>query len=325
MILIMSKRRILYFTGLGIGLLLLLRQLCTTYREAQLQVLVVVRPVYLLGSILFVFLLYILQTVAWASTMRYLGATLNSLDILWGYWVSFLPRYIPGGLWGYWGRALWFQEHYGINYAISTAGSALEGMSLSLTALIISGVYISTNLTGIPHILAIIACVALFCFNWLATPRLVKLAIHKFTIRSGRDDLRSHQDILSLKWLPVTLLHMAQWVIYGVSVLLLVNAILPTVSDRLLGAIFSSSFSWLLGFVVVLIPAGIGIREITLSTLLSQCLGVPLWQANTIAIFSRVEMILAELGCLALGLQLYVQKWRKRFGQSASDPLRRQK
>lgn len=315
----MSRRKILYFIGLGVGLLLLLRQAWITYAEVRLHVLVIVRPGCLLGSILLCFLLYILQSSAWAFIMQYLGATFNPFDMLWGYWLSFLPRYIPGSLWGYWSRSLWFQQHYGINYAISTIGSILEGVSLSLMVLVTSGIYISTILTGIPRILAIIACLALFCFNWLATPKLAKLVMHKFTVHSGGKEIRSHQDTLSLKWLPVTLLHTTQWVTYGLSVLLLSNAILTTVSDHLLGAIFASSLSWLLGFLLVLIPAGIGVREITLSGLLSQSLGIPLWQANIIAIFSRVEIILAELGCLLVaGVQLYVQKRYKRYRQDTS-------
>lgn len=305
----MPWRRVLYFIGLGIGLTLFLRQVWVTYIEVKRQAPVVLHPDHLLGSIFLSFLMYALQPVAWMLIMRYLGAAPRPFEMLQGYWVSFLPRYIPGSVWGYWSRSHWLQERYGLNYTISILGSALEGLSLPLTGLVISGVYLFTSTTGFLRCVIAASCMALFLFNCLFVPRLVKTIVPKF-IRVDENGPSHCPGESLINWFPVPLLHIAQWVIYGSSVLLIGEAILPLVSAHLLGVIFSSSLSWVLSFVVVFIPAGIGVRELTLSVLLSLCLEIPLWQANMIAMISRFVLVLTELGCTALGLGLYMNKRR---------------
>jgi uncharacterized membrane protein YbhN (UPF0104 family) len=57
---------------------------------------------------------------------------------------------------------------------------------------------------------------------------------------------------------------------------------------------------WAAGFLTLLVPAGFGVRELSLTYLLTTQWGLPPADANLVAVLSRVCMIVAELLMLAL-------------------------
>lgn len=299
----MSWRRFLFFVGLSLGLLLFLRQVWVSYEAVQCHELRLFQPAYLLAALALNLLVYVLQMFAWAMIMRYLGFSISPRQILQGYLLSFLPRYIPGSLWGYWSRSRWLEQCCGVDYATSILGSILEASALILTALSIAAMYLYTSSAGSRRFLLAAACAGLL---WLACLVAPVLASRLSKERSHSHSRKGHALHV---WFAVVALHLALWVTYGGSILLIGNAVLATPSGDLLGAIFSSSLSWLLGFVVIIVPTGIGVRELTLSTLLSIHSDLLPWQANLVAIISRLAIILAELGWLVVGLGIYIRRW----------------
>jgi len=307
-----SWRRFLLYVGLSIGLLLFLLQVRASYEAVQQHEFLLFQPVYLLAALVLNVLVYVLQMFAWAMIMRYLGVLLSLHQTLQGYLLSFLPRYIPGSLWGYWSRSQWLEQSCGIDYATSILGSVLEALALILTSLIVSGMYLYTRLTGFRRFVLAGGCVGLLGLTWLIIPRLAA--------RLSKERTQSYprkSNPLRI-WLAAIVLYIALWMTYGGSILLIGNAVLPTPSGNLLGTTFSSSLSWLLGFIVIVVPTGIGVRELTLSTLLSAHLSLPLWQANLVAVISRLEIILAELGWLMVGLILSANTWWRNLSQHRS-------
>ena len=300
----MSWRRFLFSVGLSIGLLLFLRQGWATYEAVQRHDFRLIQPLYLLAALVMSLLVYPLQMLAWAMIMRYLGFSPSLRQTLQGYLLSFLPRYIPGSLWGYWSRSQWLERSCGVDYATSILGSILEASALILTALSVAAVYLYTSSAGPRRFVLAGACVGLLWVACLVTPVLAT--------RLSKERLHSHSKGHALyPWLAAIALHIALWVAYGGSILLIGNAVLSTPSVDLLQATFSSSLSWLLGFVVIIVPTGIGVRELTLATLLSTHSDLLPWQANLVAIISRFEIILAELAWLVVGLGLYISRWSR--------------
>ena len=300
----MSWRRLLFSVSLSVGLLLFLRQAWATYEEVQRHDFRFFQPLYLLAALAMSLLIYGLQMLAWTMIMRYLGFSPSLRQTLEGYFLSFLPRYVPGSVWGYWSRSEWLERCCGVGYATSIFGSILEAWTLILTALSMAGTYLCTRSAGARRFALGAACAGLLSLACLVTPVLVtRLSKERLHFDSKGHALHA--------WLAAVALHMALWVAYGTSILLIGKAVAPTPSVGLLQATFSTGLSWLAGFVVIIVPTGIGVRELALSTLLPVHSNLLPWQANLVAIMSRFEIILAELAWLMIGLGIYIcRRWR---------------
>jgi hypothetical protein len=74
--------------------------------------------------------------------------------------------------------------------------------------------------------------------------------------------------------------------------------------------------SWLVGLVIVFVPAGLGVRETTLSHLIVNT-GVAVGYANIVSVASRLIIASAELSWTLTGL---VFAWLSRGYQSQDKP-----
>jgi hypothetical protein len=62
--------------------------------------------------------------------------------------------------------------------------------------------------------------------------------------------------------------------------------------------------AWVAGFVVLFVPAGMGIREIALAAFLVYIMNVAVGPATLVAVMTRVVLAAAELGWIICGLIL---------------------
>lgn len=305
---ISSWRRILFVIGLGIGIFLFSRQVWIVYQDVRQQDFILSNPIYLVAGLVLCLLIYFLQMLAWTMVMRYLGVDLDLRYALQGYFMSFLPRYIPGSVWGYWGRSHWLEQVYNVDYATSLAGSALEALTLILTAFAVSMSYFFVNSTDFVKLVMALSFIGILGLTWLVMPKVV-LRISRRLGREVKNIEREHYNSL-YPWSIALILYLVFWVIYGSSVLLVGNALQPDFSRHLLGTTAAASLAWVLGFAAIVVPAGIGVRELTLSALLVSYANFHPWQANLVSIISRLGIILAELWWLAFGLGLFVrERW----------------
>jgi uncharacterized membrane protein YbhN (UPF0104 family) len=303
----MSWRRRLFVLGLGIGLLLFLRQVWIGYRAIQEHGLSSFQPAFLVAALAATLLMYFLQMLAWFTIMRYLGIPLRLGDTLQGFYLSFLPRYIPGTVWGYLSRSQWLEQSYAVDYAVSVMGSVLEALALVLTGLFVAGAYICANVSGSTQLILALACASLFG---------LALLVPRFALQIGRRVYSERlplpggaQGARSRLWIAAILLYFALWTVFGSALLLTINALLAVSSTDLFVSVFSASLSWVVGFLAVFVPTGIGVRELALSTLLTSHADLAPWQADLVAVVSRFEIILAELIWLLLGIGVYTGRW----------------
>lgn len=98
------------------------------------------------------------------------------------------------------------------------------------------------------------------------------------------------------------------WVIYGVSGVILTNTL--EIQTTQSGFVIASGFvvSWLVGFLSMLTPGGLGVREATLVLLLQP--SVPAPQAIALALFARATWTIIEISGVGIGLLV----GRGRFG-----------
>ena len=95
------------------------------------------------------------------------------------------------------------------------------------------------------------------------------------------------------------------WLFTGTAAWILVNALSPK-PEGLFFVIGAYAFSWLLGFVIVFAPSGLGVREATFVALLAPSLGAG--PATAIALILRFANTLGDL--VAVGLTLAVMHQR---------------
>ncbi len=295
-------RTALFSVGLCAGVLLFVRQVWSSYIAIRQQELILYRPTYLLAGGVAILLFYGLQVMAWGSIMRCLGTSLDPRQAFKGYFLSFLPRYIPGSVWGYWSRSHWLEQNYGVRYTTSVLGSVLEALALTLTGIGVAGFCASIRWEGALRFAAVGAWVGAIGMAWLGLPKLVVWFGRRF--RKGVSP--PHQEGSLLKtWSLTVVLYLLLWTTYGTSIFLTASTLTSASATDLLGTVFVSSLSWVAGFAAVIVPAGIGVREVTFATLLPLHTGFLSWQAHLIAVLSRVEVLLAELAFLAIGLGLH--------------------
>jgi glycosyltransferase 2 family protein len=111
---------------------------------------------------------------------------------------------------------------------------------------------------------------------------------------------RGHKRLL----LQVTVLNAGAWVVNGIAVWILVRALVPS-PPAVLFLVSAYAFAWLIGFVIVFAPSGLGVREATLIALLSPQLGPA--AATGVAVVLRFANIVGDVvafGAVELAVSL---------------------
>ena len=224
----------------------------------------------LVVSLLIVLASCFLVALLWWYILRLLGGQPTPRQALHAYFLSSLPRYIPGWVWGYAGRT-YLIEQVGVRRKVAVLGSAMEMGLFAGTGLVI-GVFYWLKGTG-----AIIA--ATFIFG------LVVVGVSALPLSMDR---RYRPGLKSIfESIVIVFLYIGFWIVYGLSVVILVGATLPTLSAEQIVTITSGfSLAWLAGFVAVFVPGGLGIREAGMVLVLEPIIGSA--SAILIAILARV-------------------------------------
>ena len=294
-----SRRKLLHWLGLGLGLALFVQQLWQAIQGFHGQGLSLNAPGWWLAAAASTVAGYALVMAAWLVLMRGQGFRLTYPAVVRGYALSFMPRYIPGSVWGYWSRSEWLKSRHDIPYARSALGSLIEVGLTVLSAIQMVAVHTALATGG-----AVLQLAAAGSF--LLVPLLAWYAFHVIwaglihrepgaTWRSWRPAIpRRH-------WMAAYFGYLAMWVCYGLSLRLLEGILVAGAEGSLPGAISSYSLSWLAGFAVVFVPAGLGVRETVLSGLLSSQSAALAGAAGALAVGTRVLMYLAELLWVCVG------------------------
>jgi hypothetical protein len=243
-----------------------------------------------------VFVAYILQMLAWFSLMKSLGYYISISGVIQGYIISFLPRYIPGTIWGYLSRSEWLYVNYHIPYASSSVGSMLEiGLGLLTCGMVIL-VYSTWSFLPIPFKFIELIFVLFFL------PWLVWCVLKKTELLSNFKFGEYFKDVkFELKpWWIAYILYLLIWGVYGLSLIFIINQYDNIQYLPIGGLIFAYSLSWLIGFIVLIAPAGLGVRELTLSSLLVFQFQFPSDIADATAVISRLVLYFVEVVWLLL-------------------------
>jgi hypothetical protein len=198
---------------------------------------------------------------------------------------SNLAKYLPGYFWQLLGKA----------YMTHRSGSSLRNVSLAL--MVEMGITFATGIGMMLLFLPRSMAQASGLQNGLpllAGAAVLLLAAIPFVTRWLVRRLGSPGQGANLRYLAGSeLLMVVNWVLIGWYFWLLGNVITPVGIDQLPAFIFVLTTSFLIGFLVLIVPGSIGVREAIIVFLLGPVLTNPL--AVVVALLDRAAFILGEV------------------------------
>lgn len=249
-------------------------------------------PWLLLGSVVALIAVFVWGVLVWKRVLtRFVAEPIPYPALLRIWFLSSLARYIPGKVWQFLAAGQLARA------AALPAGLLVTSMMVQmifglLAAVLIAVVTLPVDITGVGAIPDWLLVPTLMLAAVLAHPRMINLGLRVVSRLLNRDVL-----IWSGSWsqgLGLLVLSMISWLFQGLAFFLFVGSLVNIPLGALLPVTGINALAFAAGYVVLLAPAGLGIREATMAVLLSPY--VPDGVAAAIAVASRLWTIAAELG-----------------------------
>ena len=243
---------------------------------------------YLLASSAIYPVSFLLIASVWSLVIGRLGGFSDYCGNLQIYCYSGLIKYIPGTFWYVLGRA-YFYEKQGIAKSLTALGSlwelalaAFSGLVVYLPLMMYSRQVYAGPLNYLLLLLAPLGFVVLYPSGFSAALKYVlKKRAENISLIRRRD---------SLAWIA---LYAFAWLLGGLAFYLQANMIFPIPLAHLPAVASFLVISGVISHLAFFIPAGLGIREVSLSLLMSSY--VPFGIAVVSALIFRLWMTLSEV------------------------------
>lgn len=256
-----------------------------------------VNPGLLVLAALVVWSGYAALIAGWRGVLRGWNETLAPWQAgrIWA--LSSLGKYLPGKIWAVAGMVVMAQRA-GVR-PVAAAGSALVMQLLAMG----TGAAVAA-LTGVLALatdgwlrLGLIAVLVASVAGTLVLLQTGWLNRILARLPGGVDQVATPTPLSILGGVAANVL---AWGAYGVAVWLLARALIPEVSFPLLTTIGAFAASYIVGFLVLLVPGGLGVREGVFVLMLQGVVGLA--PATAIALGSRLLFTLTEVGVAVLFL-----------------------
>lgn len=227
--------------------------------------------------------------LAWRAALRTLGARLGVLSSLRGYFVGQLGKYVPGGVWAIMGRGEWARAE-GVGGPVAYSSVLLSMGSAYLAAILLSATLMPfARILGSSGELRLLLVLLLLPLGFaLIHPRIASQVLgllRRFTRRPLEMAVPrwGHSASIVLRQVP-------SWLLIG-SASALIGMALGDSGD-LANIVVATSVAWVVGFIALPVPGGIGVREATFVTLATS-MSPPI--AATVAVIARVIFVLVDV------------------------------
>lgn len=244
------------------------------------------------------------NTMSWRAIMASVGLNAPLADTASVFLVSQAGKYVPGAVWPVLAQAEFAREH-GISRARALTGS-LVAMIIGVAmagAVGAIGIAIAAPGSLADYWWAIAVAVGLVVILVPSVLRRVVALVMRVTRRGDEAvEIGGRAIGSSAAW------SLLNWLALGAQTWLLLGPLAPETASGFALATGAFALSWLVGFLVVIAPAGIGAREAALVATLSTVATGP--QALAVAVLSRFAMSLADAAGLLVGLGLRARRAR---------------
>ena len=247
----------------------------------------------LVGAVFFAFMSMSYLGWMWGRLLLRRGYKVPRAQLVSWYYTGQLGKYVPGGVWAVVGRA-----EMAVRGGVPRADAySVTGLSMfttysaaALCAALGSLLSWERPIIGAALLLALLFGLSVYAIAPLRQ-RLVGL-LRKVT--SGTNELTAPKDMLAL-----TIVQVPAWIMISLSTTITAYAFGAEVG--VLHMFFVSSLSWLIGFLVIGAPGGLGVRESIFTGLLSATVGTS--TALSLAVASRMIFVSVDfLGALIFNL-----------------------
>lgn len=247
---------------------------------------------------------YIVKAVSWARVIQSMGCNLRLSQLLAIWHYSLVGKFIPGSIWMMVGRIYQLRKK-GVSVKVATYSVSLEQIVTTVSGLII--VLITPEIYQILNLPLWIGLPFIPFTLIIFFPNLLGEVVWKSGIR--RIDLRISQAPSFKTILELLLGNLCAFIIVGIAVLLLLKLFNVEASGiNVYNASGINAASFVMGYLFLLTPSGIGIREGVFALLLSQYIpGAP---AVIIAFSFRIWSIVVDgIGIIISYLYFRLMLW----------------
>lgn len=222
-----------------------------------------VRAGWLLAASVLVLATYALLIETWRRTLVAWGARLafNDASRIWN--VSNLGKYVPGKIWQVTAMTMMLQRR-GVPLATSSGAAVvvtLANLVVGFSIVLLLGASTLDVVPGGPTAIAI--AVALGAAGLLAAPALVP-RLSSLAARLLRRDPPAVAMPAAAVWWSVAGCAVA-WLLYGVAFRLFVVGVLGEARGSLASYVVVYTGSYLIGYIALFVPGGLGVRELALT------------------------------------------------------------
>jgi uncharacterized membrane protein YbhN (UPF0104 family) len=264
---------------------------------------VAVNVYFLFISLCLCLLSYLLETFIWkVSIDRHLGRpALNLFQSIAVVNASGLLKYLPGRIWTYTAQLVWLKK-YGISKPvilyvnlICLVGAMIVSMYLGLIYLILYSKLASLKIFVLCALALMLLNAIYIRWNSLLVNKLIGIAGR--LLKKEIQPLRNPGSLFIL----IQFVYAGSWSLAGMGGYFLARGIgLPFPSSGIFGLLASMAIAWFAGYVAVIAPGGLGVREGTMLLMLNNIVSVQ--TALILPIASRFMYLIAEalLGIAAL-------------------------
>ncbi|MDO8740488.1 MAG: lysylphosphatidylglycerol synthase domain-containing protein [Candidatus Woesearchaeota archaeon] len=245
---------------------------------------------YLALSFIFLFAHLLLSVYGWKMIMNLLKAKLDFKSSIRIWFLSQLGRYVPGRIWYLLGRMYLCEKKKISKYTTFVSlmlELAMHVLSASFTALIFVPAMIEDG--GLMKFLPVFLTIPVGLI-------LIHPKIFNFFVNIGLKIFRKKTVELKIKYsslLGLLAFYMFSWVVNGMGFYLLIKSFYATPLSLILPLTGAFAVSWIIGFLSLITPSGLGIREGILTFLLGFYFPLPI--AIIISLVSRLWIIFGEL------------------------------
>ena len=241
-------------------------------------------PVRLVAAVACAALGIAITATLWRLILRWVGSEVGVREGAEVFLVGQLGKYVPGSVWSVAAQAQLGRRH-GVPARSGATASALFLLVHTATGLLLGGLLVVGGVLDVPARPAWWPWAAVVVGAAALAPPLVR----RLADRLGGRGIHSTFGVVELT--RTVALMAAAWACYGTSLLVLVPSGGPD-SPAYVGAVAAFALAHAAGVLVVVAPAGVGVREGVLVALLAPTLGVP--GAAAVALLSRVAHAVAD-------------------------------
>jgi len=264
-------------------------------------------PLLILSFVLQIAALFWLVQI-WRWILRHTGSTVSYSGLFKVWFFANLGRYLPGKVWQFLGM-VYMLEKRGVPPRNTFSTVVLAQTCSVMSGLLIAFAFLGVNLysqflSGNPGLIVVIAIFFLAVIALVSYPSLLRKVVNFGLGILKREKISL--DISSKDVIIYILCYSVSWLLFGLAFLVFIKAMAVASFAMYPSLTGAFAFSVNIGFLVLFVPGGIGVREgllvLLLSTLFPAFFPVPV--ATLISLLARLWVTVAELLCFSIAVPL---------------------